>query len=48
MLWWLSPREEWDYALHDAVEITCKNGATTESQGAGVKGVYVEDCVCII
>ena len=23
--------------LHDAVEINCKNDATTESQGAGVK-----------
>ena len=35
--------------LHDAVGINCKNGATTENQGAGVKcmglGVYVDDCV---
>ena len=36
--------------LHDAVGINCKNGATTENQGSGVKymgqGVYLDDCVC--
>ena len=38
--------------LHDAVGINCKNGATTEFQGADVKyigkGVYVDDYVCVI
>ena len=39
--------------LHDAVEITSKNGTTTENQGAGVKymgkGVYVRWlCVCFL
>ena len=39
-------------ALHDAVVINCKNGATTENQGEGVKyiclRVHVDDCVCVI
>ena len=38
--------------LHDVVGINCKKGATTEYQGADVKymgkGVYVDDCVCVI
>ena len=38
--------------LHDAVGINCKNGATTENQGSGVKymgkGVYLDDCVCFL
>ena len=38
--------------LHDAVGINCKNGATTENQGSGVKymgsGVYLDDCVCVL
>ena len=38
--------------LHDAVGINCKKGATTESQGSGVKymgeGVYLDDCVCVL
>ena len=38
--------------LHDAVEINCNKGATTEYQRADVKymglGVYVDDCVCVI
>ena len=37
--------------LHDAVRINCKNGATTENQGSGVKymgsGVDLDDCVCV-
>ena len=36
MLWWLSPAEGWD-ALHDAVGINCKKGATTLNQGADGK-----------
>ena len=38
--------------LDYAVRINCKNGATTEYQGADVrymgKGVYVDDYVCVI
>ena len=38
--------------LHDAVGINCKKGTTTEYQGADDKymdkGMYVDDCVCII
>ena len=38
--------------LHDVVGINCKNGATTENQGSGVKymgyGVYLDDCGCVI
>ena len=40
--------------LHDAVGINCKNGATTENQGAGVKYIYGllavhdDDCVCVM
>ena len=38
--------------LHDAVGTNCKKGATTENQCADVKymgkGVYVNDCVCVI
>ena len=38
--------------LHDAVEINCKKGATTENQGSGVtymgSGVYLDDCVCVL
>ena len=38
--------------LHDAVGINCKEGTTTEYQGADVKymgkGVHVDDCVCVI
>ena len=37
--------------FHDAVGINCKKGATTETQGSGVKymgdGVYLDDCVCV-
>ena len=37
--------------LHDAVGINCKQGATTEYQGADVKymgyGVRVDDCVYV-
>ena len=29
--------ERGEMPLHDAVGINCKNGATTENQGAGVK-----------
>ena len=36
MLWWLSPGERRD-AVTDAVKINCKEGATTENQGAGVR-----------
>ena len=36
--------------LHDAVGINCKNGATTENQGAGVsiwaKRCMFDDCEC--
>ena len=39
-------------ALHDAVGINCKKGATTENQGSGVKymgyRVYLDDCVFIL
>ena len=36
-------------ALHDAVGINCKKGATTENQGSGVSyGVYLDDCVCVL
>ena len=39
-------------ALHGAVGINCKKGATTENQGSAVKymgyGVYLDDCVCFI
>ena len=38
--------------LHDAVGINCKNGATTENPGSGVKymgkGVYLDYCVCVL
>ena len=38
--------------LHDAVGINCKNGATTENQGSGVKYicqlVYLDDSVCVL
>ena len=39
--------------LHVAVGKSCKKGATTENQGAGVKymgykGVYIDDGVCVI
>ena len=38
--------------LHEAVGINCKNGTTIENQGADVKytgkGLYVDDCVCVI
>ena len=38
--------------FHDAVEINCKKGTTTENQGADIKymgyGVYVDDCLCVI
>ena len=38
--------------LHDAVEINCKKGATTENQDEAVKymaqGVYLDDCVCVL
>ena len=36
--------------LHDAVGINCKKSATTENQGADVKGkgVYVDDCASVI
>ena len=37
MLWWLSHAEGGGMPLHDAVGINCKNGATTENQGLGVK-----------
>ena len=47
MLRWLSHGEG-----GGAVGINCKNGATTEKQGSGVKymgyGVYVDDCVCVL
>ena len=39
--------------LHDGVGINCKQGATTENQGSGVKymgeyqEVYLDDCVCV-
>ena len=37
--------------LDDVVGINCKNGATTENQGLGVKymglWVYLYDCVCV-
>ena len=44
VLWWLSPEEGWD-VIHDAVEINCKNGATAEYQGTGVK-YMAKGCVC--
>ena len=51
MLGWLS-LERGGMPLHDEVVINCKNGATTENQGAVVKymgyGVYIEDYVCVI
>ena len=38
--------------VHDAVGINCKNGSTTENQGAHVKylgyGVDLDDCVCYL
>ena len=38
--------------LHDAVGINCKKTVTTENQGSGVKnmdkGVYLDDCVCVL
>ena len=38
--------------LHYAVEIKCKNGSTTENQGADFKymglGVNVDACMCVI
>ena len=38
--------------LYDAVGMNCKKSAITENQGVGVKymgkGVYVDDCVCVI
>ena len=38
--------------LHNAVDINCRKGATTENQGSGVKymgeGVYLDDFVCVI
>ena len=38
--------------LDNANGINCKNGATTEYQGADAKymdqGVFVDDCVCVI
>ena len=36
VLWWLSPGEG-GMPLHNAVVINCKNGATFENQGVGVK-----------
>ena len=39
MLWCLSPGEGWDAVTYDAVGVNCKNGATTETQGAGVSFV---------
>ena len=39
MLCWLSPGEGWKL-LHDSVGMNCKQGATTENQGTGVK--YME------
>ena len=36
VLWWLSHGEGRD-AVHDAVRINCKKGATTENEGSGVK-----------
>ena len=39
-------------SLHDAVGINCKKGTTTKNQSALEKyigkGVYVDDCVCVI
>ena len=43
--------------LYDAVRVNCKNGATTEDQGAGVKYIYIYiwakgcmlgDSVCVL
>ena len=38
--------------LHDAVEINCKKGATTENQDSAVKymglGVNLDDFVCVL
>ena len=38
--------------LLDVAGIKCEKGATTKNQGADVKymgkGVYVDDCVCVI
>ena len=31
--------------LHDAVEINCKKGATTENQGSTVKYIGAKGCI---
>ena len=36
MFWWLSPGEGL-MPSHEAVGVNCRNGATTEYQGSGIK-----------